>query len=146
MGKMANLCGPEAEKHVEIHEEISKDGKTCEKNFFFHMSKPKGVLCVLSRLSFSFRELRVSIFLNMPKARDSCESGPSREAELTHTKPSEWKSDQRERERGLTWDETNGKVVESHCSRYHTHHSHYTVALPYQLAIATGTANLEGRC
>lgn len=99
MGKMANLCGPEAEKHVEIHEEISKDGKTCEKKIFFHMSKPKGVLCVLSRLSFSFRELRVSIFLNMPKARDSCESGPSREAELTHTKPSEWKSDQRERER-----------------------------------------------
>lgn len=96
---MANLCGPEAEKHVEIHEEISKDGKTCEKKIFFHMSKPKGVLCVLSRLSFSFRELRVSIFLNMPKARDSCESGPSREAELTYTKPSEWKSDQRERER-----------------------------------------------
>ena len=127
-----------------------KMARHVKKKFFFHMSKPKGVLCVLSRLSFSFRELRVSIFLNMPKARDSCESGPSREAELTHTKPSEWKSDQRERERerdrGLTWDETNGKVVESHCSRYHTHHSHYTVALPYQLAIATGTANLGGRC
>ena len=52
---MANLCGPQAEKHVEIHEEISKDGKTCEKKIFFSHVKTQGCLVCLVKALFQFQ-------------------------------------------------------------------------------------------
>lgn len=142
---MANLCGPQAEKHVEIHEEISKDGKTCEKKIFFTCHNPR-VSCVSCQGSLSVSENYASVSSSTCQKQEIAARVVllGKQNSLTLSQVSGRAT--RERERGLTWDETNGKVVESHCSRYHTHHSHYTVALPYQLAIATGTANLAGRC
>lgn len=126
-----------------------KMARHVKKKFFFTCQNPR-VSCVSCQGSLSVSENNASVSSSTCQKQEIAARvvllGKQNSLTLSQVSGRATRERERERDRGLTWDETNGKVVESHCSRYHTHHSHYTVALPYQLAIATGTANLGGRC